>query len=185
MENWLKSLGKLKFHVPGGLSSMRCTPQHLQRDQFRVLFGEDFFEYSFMTVRNPFTRIESEYRMRAEMSGRNFFKTFANFSRWLENNIAQAQSNIYHLDNHIRPQWHFCGSGLQIFKLEDGLENILSTVAAEIGAPPPQSTPHLLQTSEKEIPVTWDRVDILRVLEFYSKDFEEFGYPKDPPVDVF
>lgn len=184
IEQWLTSHAPLHFHTIGMPTPMKCTPQHLCMQDIRLLFGDGFFDYAFMTVRNPYTRIMSEYKMRALIAGKSFWKSWPTFSLWLEQTLNNARKTPFIMDNHIRPQWQFTGSGVEVFRFEDGMESILNQLAVRIGAPIPKEIPHQLSTQEFPHEVLWDKVDILRIQEFYAQDFQEFGYDMRPAEDI-
>ncbi|MFV3078145.1 sulfotransferase family 2 domain-containing protein, partial [Niveispirillum fermenti] len=177
IETWLKTLAPLHFHSIGMPNALRCTPQHFRMADFRALFGDGWFDHAAMTVRNPYDRIASEYRMRAVLSGQGFWKAWPQFSLWLETNLEAATKNPFHLDNHLRPQWEFHGSGVEVLRYEDGLLAAAAHMAMLLGVEPPTELPRVHDTSEAQIEVSWDLSDRLRVQEFYRKDFEIFGYP--------
>jgi hypothetical protein len=183
VEAWLGEVSgaPLRMFSVGIPAAMKCTPQHLRMVDLRHFFGEGFFDYAFTLVRNPFDRIASEYRMRAQLAGDSFFKHTPTFSYWIDHNLTRAAAAPFHLDNHIRPQWQFIGSQVRVFRMEDGVNAALGQVAADLGIAPPETVPHKLATADgPETP--WDRGDILRVSEFYARDFKEFGYdPEWPP----
>lgn len=176
IEAWLGALAPLRLHSVGVPVALRCTPQHLRMSDIRSLFGKDFFHHVVMTVRDPYERIASEYRMRAVIGGKGFWKAYPSFSLWLETALAQAARDPFHFDNHLRPQWEFTGSGVEVLRYEDGLERVAARMAELLEVPPPASLPRVHDTGAAEIAVAWDRVDRLRVQEFYRKDFEVFGY---------
>lgn len=176
IEAWLKTIAPLRFHSVGVPMALKCTPQHLRLSDFRNLFGEGYFDSVVMTVRNPYDRIASEYRMRAMLSGKGFWKTWPTFSLWLEETLASAAKNPLHLDNHVRPQWEFTGSGVEVLKYEDGLPAITTRIADILGVEPPADLPRVHDTSSGDISVTWDLQDRLRVQDFYRRDFDLFEY---------
>jgi hypothetical protein len=181
IEAWLRTLAPVQFHSVGVPVALRCTPQHLRMSDFRALFGEGYFDHAVMTVRNPYDRIASEYRMRAVLGGKGFWKAFPSFSLWLETTLERAVRDPFHLDNHIRPQWDFTGSGVEVLRFEDGIGAILSRIAALLNVPPPpEEIQHVHATSASGIDVPWDLADRLRVQEFYARDFEVFDYSCRP-----
>jgi hypothetical protein len=176
VETWLSTLGTLRFRTVGVPGATRCSPQHFRLCDFRHLFGKDFFDYSFMIVRNPYDRIASEYRMRATEQGAGFWKAWPTFSSWLEIQLERSKKEPWALDNHLRPQWEFTGNGLEIFRLEDGMQGILSKVAERLGVPAPSELPWEMRSDGFAGTVEWDHLDRLRVQEAYARDFKEFGY---------
>jgi hypothetical protein len=176
IEAWLKTLAPLQFHSVGVPTALHCTPQHLRMSDFNALFSKGFFDHIVMTVRNPYDRIASEYRMRAVLGGKGFWQAFPSFSLWLETTLEQASRNPFHLDNHIRPQWQFTGTGVEVLRFEDGLPGIIGRIAELLDVPAPDEIPRINDTSDSKIEVEWDLSDRLLVQEFYAKDFALFDY---------
>ena len=179
IDAWLRSLAPLRFHTIGKPVSLHCTPQHLRMSDFRDLFGEGYFDHVFMSVRNPYDRIVSEYRMHAAIAGKSFWREGPTFSHWLETVLDETRRYPYALDNHIRPQWEFYGSGVEILHFESGLPAMIGRIAEAIGAPAVETVPHAHSGAAPEVAVAFDRIDRLRIQEFYRKDFEVFGYAMD------
>lgn len=173
---WMASVGTVHFQTVGTPPALRCTPQHLRTSDFRGLFGPGYFTHTVMTVRNPFDRIASEYRMRAAIGGAGFFASWPTFSLWLENTLASAAKQPFHLDNHLRPQWEFLGTGVEVMRYEDGLPAIIARMAQRLQVQAPDRVERVHETASLGIDVEWDRVDRLRVVEFFRRDFTEFGY---------
>ncbi|MCQ0971239.1 sulfotransferase family protein [Paracoccus sp. TK19116] len=178
VEGWMRTLAPLRFHEVQIPKAMKCTPQHLRMSDFNILFGRGYFDHAFMIVRNPYDRIASEYRMRAAIHAASFVRMWPSFSHWLEAQLDQMAGNRWILDNHLRPQWEFHGGRVEVFRLEDGLDTALATVAGRLGLPAPESVPHDLKTGGGDVTVEWDLSDRLRVEEVYARDFAEFGYEK-------
>lgn len=176
IEEWLKTVAPIRFYTVGVPTAMRCTPQHLRMTDYHSLFGPAFFDHVVMTVRNPYARIESEYRMRAEISGKDFWKAYPSFSLWLEQSLSIFANNPFYLDNHLRPQWEFHGSDVEILKYEDGLSSITARIAEILQVNAPQVVGRVHDTSMSNVTVQWDLSDRLRVQDVYRRDFELFGY---------
>lgn len=182
IEAWMKTVGPLNLYAFGSPIAFRCTPQHLRMSDIRELFEDAFFDAIFMTVRNPYDRVESEYRMRAVLGGQGFWNAYPSFSLWLEQALTATAKNPFHLGNHMRPQWEFLGNGVEVLKYEDGVETAIARMSTALNLPVPDTIPHLQKTSDTEIAIEWDTVDRIRVEEFYQKDFETFGYERHPCV---
>lgn len=176
VEKWMSSMGPLRMKAAGFPLVTKVTPQHFRMHDVRYLLGEGYFEYAFTFIRNPYSRLESQFRMRAHLGQKGFWKQWPTFSNWLEDMLNRARQDAFAFDNHLRPQWEFIGTGVEIFKLEDGLLQGLSRVAEKIGVEPPEEVPHELSVDKSLYPLEWDLSDRLKVQEFYQKDFEVFGY---------
>ena len=183
VEAWLHSLAPLHLsatYTGGWTNTFRCSPQHLDADDIRRLFADGFFAYAFMFVRNPYARLESEYRflccddkIRQLPSDHGSRPPFA---RWAVRELRAAEQDPWILDNHLRPQWEFVYPGADCFKMEDGLAKGLTKAAARIGAPPPETVPALNRTAGKDIETIWDAESRDLVARRYARDFKEFGY---------
>lgn len=176
IESWLSGLGTMRLHSIGMPPAVRCTPQHFRLRDIDQLLGDGFFDYQFMIVRNPYDRIASEYRMQRDLAEAGFWGEAPEFSLWLENVLAEQKRAPWALDNHLRPQWEFGGSQVEVFRYEDGLDAAAAAVAERIGISPPESLPRKLQSKSAAQSVTWDRYDRVLVQEHYGRDFTEFGY---------
>ncbi|MEO9683806.1 MULTISPECIES: sulfotransferase family 2 domain-containing protein [Rhodobacterales] len=181
IETWLSTLAPLQLHTIGQPTALRCTPQHLQYKEITALLAAGSFDYAFMSVRNPFARLASEYRMRAQAQQEGFWGAVQKFPYWLETSLNKVKRDPFVLDNHMRPQWEFTGNDVEVFRLEDGLETMLAQVADKIGAPVPEITPHKMNSQSFQHDVTWERADVTRVQQFYAADFTEFDYPTALP----
>lgn len=174
IESWMKGIAPLRLFSVGVPHASRCTPQHYRMQDIRSILGDGFFDYALAVVRNPYDRIESEYRMRAQLAKQGFWKAFPAFSLWIEDNLDRQKREKFHLDNHLRPQWEFIGQDVEIFQLENGLSAPLAAMAAHLGIEPPAEDFHERRSDPLEI--EWDPVDRIRVRDHYARDFETFGY---------
>ncbi|WP_140849628.1 sulfotransferase family 2 domain-containing protein, partial [Paracoccus sp. FO-3] len=91
VESWMKGIAPLRLFSMGIPHASRCTPQHYRAQDIEALLGEGFFDYAFTIVRNPYHRIESEYRMRAQLAKDSFWKGLPAFSPWIEENLDQQR----------------------------------------------------------------------------------------------
>lgn len=174
--------GKLNLFSAGlKPPALNCTPQHLRYWDLRQLFDPGFFDYAFTIIRNPFHRIESEYRMRMVVQDEQLVKKHPPFPLWLNQQLDAFERNAFHLDNHMRPMWHFTSDRVEVFRFEDGIGHTLSQVATKAGLPQPEVIPREMSSDRFSGQIEWDQSDILRVQTVYQKDFETFGYPLTPP----
>jgi hypothetical protein len=176
IESWLARHSPLYFYSDGVPISLKCTPQHLRMSDFRELFGDDYFTNALTIVRNPYTRIASEYRMRTLIQRSSFFKGHPTFSQWLQRSLEEARKNLHYLDNHIRPQWYYLDGDVEIYFYEKGLITAATKIASIIGIPLPKRLPRIHNTSAKGINVRLCLSDLLLINEYYKRDFELFGY---------
>lgn len=182
VESWLGQHGKQHLFSVGKPPSLNCTPQHLRYWDMRQLFDPSFFDYAFTIVRNPFDRLESEYRMRMIVQAEQLVGKHTDFPIWLNAQLDAFERNPFHLDNHMRPLWHFTSDRTEVFRFEDGVDQIIAKVAVKTGLPQPEVIPRVMTSDRFNGVIEWDQSDILRVQTIYQKDFETFGYPLTPSL---
>ncbi|MBN9509331.1 MAG: sulfotransferase family 2 domain-containing protein [Alphaproteobacteria bacterium] len=162
--------------LPTGLNTVRrCSPQHMHAETLNAVFNLGKFDYRFATVRNPLSRIVSEYKMR--FAGR---EDPTPLDAWLREILARYQHNAYIHDNHIRPQTEFLVPDCEVFKLEDGYtDRWVETLAARTGIDfavrkvwhARRAPPHAGGTAP-----TRDVIE--RVQAFYAQDYDVLGYER-------
>lgn len=180
IEKSLSFAAPLRFFCPTKLPFLRITPQHLTFQDFKSLFGTDFFEYCFTVVRDPYCRIESVYGMRTALARERFIKDIPPFTVWLQIHLSQARNDPYHLDGHLRPQTDYIGSGMKIFRYESGLQAIVSRVSEQTGIPL-QLPEQLHLRSELAGRIAWDYDSLSLVNKFYADDFRTLKYSMQIP----
>jgi hypothetical protein len=175
VERMLSTLGRLTFTQPTASSRFPCTPQHWHGEVLKNLFGDGAeFSSVFMTVRHPFTRLESEYRYRVGHYSRLSF-LIPSFGRWVRNAFKSYEKNPYVYGNHIRPQVAFDVFNPTVFKLEDGLQAVPQHLVKLLGLSTVPEIQHLNETSKQRRFGWSDRLE-KQVRQFYQQDFDRFGY---------
>ena len=137
----------------------------------------------FALVRDPVTRIASEYRwQRQKRRGTCIGKALAYlpFSLWLRVMLAVAARNPHAFDNHFRPQSDFIPECARVFRLEDGLDKVVQWLSESAGAPLEAiPIPKAIATRA----VTKPRAgDYARIAHAYGADTARFGY--SAPCDL-
>jgi hypothetical protein len=155
----------------------RCAPQHMDARQVMALFRPGRFDLVFMTVREPLSRLLSEYRMQ--------LREVANVPAlpvWFARVARDFVDDNYVSENHIRPQSDFWLPNCHVFRIEEGLgENLVSLIESRTG----------LALAHREIgshnagggaPVASGDVEKVRPLvqDFYRQDYLRFGYATAP-----
>ena len=87
LNNWLGENVVRSFYSGSAPSGFRVTPQHLPLGDFSVLFGEDWFDWKFAVIRNPYDRLESEYFYLTHNAHKRTGRR-PHFSTWVVNNVA-------------------------------------------------------------------------------------------------
>jgi hypothetical protein len=179
VESFLETLGKMSLHNQGvkllkPLSDSFLTGalplQHFHAELLAEMFAPDFFDYAFMIVRDPLERLKSEYR-HSRAFGR--LETRLNFENWVRLMLGLAAFAPNLRNNHFRPQNQFKCFNAEVFKLEAGMEHILSSVCARLEIPASTSVPH-----EKKTAGAFDVTPATRarVRTAYDADYRMFGY---------
>ena len=170
----------------------KCSSQHLHRDSIEQLIDLTKIDYIFTVVRNPVSRIISEYKFRSNQK-----LASQGIDQWYSAIQKQYKTNPFINDNHIRPSHEFIVNQCKIFKLEDGLEQLFQTLGkklsfAKLGT---TKTQHAM-TSKQVMEQRQDKnmtsdisntqnfaepsiITIRNIISDYSTDFDLFGYKKN------
>jgi hypothetical protein len=159
-------------------TSLIISATHVSALDLEELLPPDL-DWSFAVVRDPVRRLQSEYRFQLGASRASRL----GFSSWLRTMIAAAQRDPRVYGNHIRPQVDLLPEETEVFRLEDGLEAIIPRLDAVVGDSAPDLViGHLLK--RKAEPIAVSREDARLIADYYSADYERFGYPR-PDYDTF
>lgn len=185
IETWLEGIAPLNMYCRGVPQPLKVTPQHFRWSDVSALFAEGSFDYCFTVVRDPYKRLESEYKMRWIGAQEGLWGGVSAFPVWLENQLHACRINPNHLDNHLMPQWQFIGDQVNVFHFEDGLERIIAQICEETGLPAPETVAHKISSETFEGEIDWDFPDVIRANKFYAEDFKNLGYEKraEEPVE--
>ena len=131
----------------------------------------------FAVVRDPAARLASEYRwQRRRRRGTRLGKAlaFLPFSLWLRVMMATAQRNANAFDNHLRPQADFIPEQARVFRLENGLSELIHWLVETTGeAPCDDLVPHAIPSGAG--PAIAPR-DLALIGDIFAVDYERFGY---------
>lgn len=168
-------------------SGLPCTPQHFHAQIVRHVHGTDAramehdFDYVFMTVRDPLRRLQSEFRYRYPNERRGHWQQKlgvpARFDAWARRVLRVYPRDPFLFDNHVRPQHEFRVFGAEVFRYEDGLEQVqeaLDAVTGRVGMPPER----VVNPSSSPLRADYALSDRGRaaIARFYARDYAEFGY---------
>lgn len=150
-----------------------CSPQHFHAEIIQKMFNARHFQYTFSVVRNPFDRVSSEYRFRADIAKRQN-REIANFDLWLQHSLQKYHADPYILDNHLRPQVQFLLPDMKVLKLEIGLVEIFKVIQEDIPGLSLDPPTHA-NVSNSSIPELSPK-SIALITQMYSEDFEQLDY---------
>lgn len=176
IEEAMHVIGPLRMRTKAIPVSLRVPPEHFRYADYVALLGRDFFSYAFAVVRNPYDRLESEYRMRSILASQGLWGTLPEFSVWLEGVLESTRRDRSYLANHFRPQVEFLSSNVRVFKYEATLGTALSQVGNETGVYLELPQKRYLSSKEFRGRIHWHGHDVQAVNEFYRADFEVLGY---------
>jgi Sulfotransferase family len=152
----------------------RCSPQHFHCEQLKTLLPFDWYGYKFTIIRNPYTRLVSEYRMRMRDKIVNNVAVEP-FDRWVNRTFNDYAQNPYTCDNHIRPQWQFVDNSFEIFRFEERVPIIINKLQQRLQLPPiAEPIPH--RQKSQIIPVSPSKATLSSIADFYKEDFRRFNY---------
>lgn len=148
------------------------SPQHYHNkilNQLNLIISG----YKFTVVRDPIDRIISEglYRKIRDIDAFIFFSLFV--YRWFPR----------FLDNHIRPQSHFLIPGINIFKFEDGIDDVFKALHSMGFLQADIAVPHLKKNALMEKPIISAESASL-IMRLYEEDYNRLGYQR-PKISNF
>lgn len=146
-----------------------CSPQHFHSEINKYIKLEDI-DYSFAVVRSPLERLVSEYFFR------EFSKEGVSFDFFVKMTFLLYRFNKYIFDNHIRPQAEFIHEGVDIFRFEDGFDNIRKSLHLNGLLNINKEIPYLLKSKKKAITIS--NATLNKIYSFYHVDYENFEYKK-------
>ncbi|NIZ61757.1 hypothetical protein DL239_12325 [Sedimentitalea sp. CY04] len=164
---------KVTFQDGGGradtiLRHMKCSFQHFHASLLTQMINPHSFDAVFTILRNPLSRLKSEYRWRMEHGSGPQIE----FNTWVTRMFRAYYRNRFVLDNHIRPQGQFILPGAQITALENGLEHTmtgLSHILGESFVYDPNTRRNTSERCKAEIPTSAMTTWLIR--RFYARDF--------------
>lgn len=190
VEDLLRSYGgRLTMYAPSR-GALPCSPQHFHGDLLQTLFGsrsdshvdnlQHDFDFVFMTVRHPMSRLLSEYRYQRSVSVRKKVNPIAHtltFDLWSRYVLMRSKRNPYYSDNHIRPQFEFSVWNPTIFRLEDGLDAVRQRLDKVTGRESSWVARELKVSTNGAGHASRLRSDTRTLIHsYYSQDFDSYGY---------
>ena len=158
----------------------KCSPQHLHAEPLLALLRPGTIDFTFMTVRHPFSRLLSEYKMRVRID-----REPLPLCRWLDRVLKRYVETPHLMDNHFRPQSEFVIPGCDVFRQEDGfgatfLERLEQRTGMTLSDDEAWSITH--HNRDTGLHVEQAEIDRARpiVEQFYRQDYATFGYPPTP-----
>jgi hypothetical protein len=185
-----KSMGKMAY--------VKSMPTHISARHFEMLFPGSFIDLTFAVVRHPLSRFLSAFNYN-RLTGRiPWHFGIDKFMSRLENSRDRF---LFNYDNHFLTASEIIPQDSTVFRLEDGLEEIIPWLRKALGdyevgidfhvenkrayndtASPSPLKEQIKKRFQPKIP----SLDVLsddlinRVSELYKEDYVKFGYEKLP-----
>jgi hypothetical protein len=162
----------------GSVNSLRTvSPQHMHASLLERTFRLDQFDRIFMLTREPVARFRSEYGMR---NSKGLVRDAEAVDAWADKAFKRYRKDPSCFDNHLRPQSEFYVPGAEVYRLEDGLENVMADLDSKVGGGLPSETLRALDR-QKTAGVATHEIEVSeqlqrRLLVTYHDDFARFGY---------
>ena len=151
-------------------SALVVSATHLTRMDLEHVMPQDV-GYFFAVVRDPMSRLESQFRFQSGVSRIQRL----GFSVWLRTILAAAKIDPRIYRNHIRPQSDLVPEDSKVFKLEEGLSDMVDWLDRITNTEAPKiEMDHLLKRPKKPVPISRD--DARLIANFYASDYERFSY---------
>lgn len=181
-------LDSAHMNVPAAQRWSRSSPQHIEAQSLARLFPDGFFEHVFALVRHPARRLRSVYLHQRDIEGR--IDPAEDFATWLRALPERRKENPWYLDNHARLMNDLVPGGCTVFRLEDGLDQVVNWLDQRMGnqnGPRGIDRAHSYQdrlTQAGKTPRGPAPVITAGDLEFIHQldraDYARFGYAVDP-----
>jgi chondroitin 4-sulfotransferase 11 len=152
------------------------SPQHLTCALLRPMMGpekyDSFFKFTF--VRNPWSRMVSEYFWRQDTPKRRVDMTFPEFTEFAAGIVQKGRYYNQRFDDHFIPQIEYTRKVDSIFFFEqfaDGVKSAAEQMGVEIDAVPDKPTRPYDNYWE-----WYDESSRAIVETIYREDIDAFGY---------
>jgi hypothetical protein len=193
--NSLKFLGWKVFDYdrsdprrPGTPNYFRqVSPQHISASEMKTRYHLDHIDYKFMSVRNPYHRLESEYFWQKRRFKSASGRPFPGPDSWWQQVKPKIQDSVPHFDNHLKPQVAFFLPNTQVYKLEDGLSELVRDIDKLAGPRRPERlnmavrlSPRNAAAGRNSLSLGFSRSTIEDIRDTYTQDFITFRYALEP-----
>lgn len=158
---------------------LKTTPQHVVVEDLSVLFPPDWFESCFAVVRNPIARFVSAFNFQSTVWRQ--IPVGMTPDEWLDEYLDLAKVYPFYYDNHLRAQDDFVPAGAKVFRLEDGLADLIPYLDQVTGSSAPSLEIGHDNASKPAVSAYYRKESLSsgvveRLADIYAADFQRFGY---------
>ncbi len=165
------------YLLPSSRQWTRSSAQHIGAEMLERLFPAGFFDASFAVVRHPVDRLVSEYHFQRDQWRK--ISQSERFSTWLAAFEHALKDDPLIYDGHVRPMVDLVPAYATVFRLEDGLDQVVRYIDELVGACEETIPMKRLLVRNTSIPkVVPSENDIAMIERIYARDFERFGYDR-------
>ncbi len=151
------------------LSWSPCCPQHYTESMIDDILPLEY-DYSFTVVREPISRLHSEYMYRKA------YKSIS-FDAFVISSLMLYKFNKFIYDNHITPQSEFIKSNnVKIFYFNNGVSVIRNELANLNIISKNTNIEHIYKSEIREIKISKLTLNLIK--KFYSSDYNRFKFNK-------
>jgi hypothetical protein len=152
------------------------SPQHLTCALLRAAIGPEKYDsyFKFTFVRNPWSRLVSDYFWRQGGSRRRMDMTFSEFTAYVADLVRTGRFYDQRFDDHFIPQVKYTRDVDRIYRFEafaDGVKSAARLLGVEIEEVPEKRTRPYDNYWE-----FYDAASKARVEAVYREDIDAFGY---------
>jgi hypothetical protein len=168
-----------RFTLPPQTRWSRTSPQHIPAAILKLIVPPDWLRSSFAVVRHPVRRVISAFCYARDMHGHLPLAT--EFNSWFREAATWMLTDSFRIDGHFAPISSFVPEGSRIFRLEDGLDQIipyLDELAGNSDGPRHIAARNVGRwRGIEDAPVPTE--ETLALIEtVYADDFDRFGYER-------
>ncbi|WP_137702849.1 sulfotransferase family protein [Marimonas lutisalis] len=191
VERYLEErFGPLGLHDPafGRRSPIEAwtlsPPQHIPEPVRRELLPDGLFDALFAIVRHPALRLRSVFLFQREVE--KALPPKMGFGKWLATLPRTLALDPYALHGHLRPMAEIVPESARVFRLEDGLGDVVSWldgIAGTTDGPREIGQANVLATRVPggDVPdIALTPAICNRIAELYPQDYTRFGYSVMP-----
>ncbi len=169
----LAKAGKIGFDDAIAFGGRSIRPRHAAAATLEAIFDPSMFDMVFTVVRDPASRIMSEFRYQSRKSGAHLAGLIG-FDRWLVYSLARCGRDPGYRDNHFLPQAKFHAFDAKVFRYEDGLDKPMRDVSRITGYDFPLFPE--LKNPSPPVEVAMSAKSRAAISSFFRDDFKRFGY---------
>lgn len=160
----------------------KISMAHVPVVTLQAMFPEDWIVSSFAVVRHPMRRLVSAFFFARHTEKR--LPPSVGISEWFLDTAARLEKNPFLEGGHLIPQTAMVPKGAQVFRLEDGLDQIvphLDSLAGNQDGPRSIAVRNKGRWRDKDTEPELSPEAFSVAMQLYADDFARFGYavPED------